>query len=278
MGFMGFEDKEIAAIKPDVLTPAETAAKLEAVGANKANMPLLRSIILGILAGMFIAVGGMMMALVLGDSTLPIAVRRIVGGLVFCVGLILVLLSGAELFTGNTLIINATMSKKVKWSAYIKNLVIIWLANLAGSLLFVIIVFFSNFGSLYPDNAIADTFIYLATSKVSLPPLTMFFKAILCNFLVCLAVWMAYSGRSFTDKFLAILFPITAFVAAGGEHCVANMFLLPMGFVYNLVAGGSAAIDIAGIGYNLGLVTLGNVVGGAIFVGLFYWGAFRKKA
>ncbi|MDR0501029.1 MAG: formate/nitrite transporter family protein [Coriobacteriales bacterium] len=275
---MSLEDKEIAAVRPDVLTPAENAAKLETIGVNKVNMPLTRSIILGILAGMFIAMGGMMLALILGDATLPIAVRRIVGGLVFCIGLVLVLLSGAELFTGNNLIINATMSKKVKWSAYIKNLIIIWIANLVGSLIAVAIIYFSNFGALYPDNAIANTFISLAASKVALPPVTMFFKAILCNFLVCLAVWMSFSGRTFVDKFFAIIFPITAFVAAGGEHCVANMFLIPLGFVYNLAAGGAAAIDIAGIAYNLGLVTLGNMVGGIVFVGLFYWAAFRKKA
>ncbi|GHT79656.1 hypothetical protein FACS1894104_4700 [Actinomycetota bacterium] len=178
---MSLDDKEVAAVKPDVLTPAETAAKLETIGVNKINMPLSRSIILGILAGMFIAMGGMMLGLVLGDATLPIAIRRILGGLVFCVGLVLVLLSGAELFTGNNLIINATMSKKVKWGAYIKNLIIIWIANLVGSLIAVAIIYFSNFGGLYPDNAIANTFISLAASKVALPPLTMFFKAILCN-------------------------------------------------------------------------------------------------
>jgi formate/nitrite transporter len=281
---MSMDEKTVSAVKPDVLTPADTEQKLETISVAKANMPLIRAIPLGILAGIFIGMGGMMLGLVLGDSTIPFIVQRLLGGLVFCVGLILVLLAGAELFTGNNLIISAVLSGKVSWSAYVGNLVLVWVTNLIGSLIAVAIVFFANTGALN-SGAVGDAFINLAAAKIALPPVTLFFKAILCNLLVCLAVWMAFAGRSFVDKFLAILFPVTAFVAVGAEHSVANMFFLPMGLAQKLAgtAVGEAAvaaadkIDIGGIVYNLGMVTLGNIVGGAILVGVMYWIAFHKK-
>jgi formate/nitrite transporter len=278
------DEKTVSAVKPDALTPADTEQKLEAISVAKANMPLVRAIPLGILAGVFIGMGGMMLGLVLGDSTIPFIAQRLLGGLVFCVGLILVLLAGAELFTGNNLIISAVLSGKVSWGAYVGNLVLVWVTNLIGSLIAVAIVFFANTGALN-SGAVGDAFINLAAAKIALPPVTLFFKAILCNLLVCLAVWMAFAGRTFVDKFLAILFPVTAFVAVGAEHSVANMFFLPMGLAQKLAgtAVGEAAvaaadkIDVGGIVYNLGMVTLGNIVGGAILVGVIYWIAFHKK-
>jgi formate/nitrite transporter len=196
----------------------------------------------------------------------------------------LVILAGAELFTGNNLIIMSVLSGKVTWRAFAINLLIIWLTNLIGSLIAVAIVFYANVGAMN-GGAAADAFINLAAMKVSIAPLTLFFKAILCNFLVCLAVWLAAAGRTFVDKFFAVFFPITAFVAAGGEHSVANMFLIPMGFFQGLAgnATGEAAIaaastiDLTGIAYNIGMVTLGNMVGGILLVGCAYWLAFAKK-
>jgi formate/nitrite transporter len=280
------DEKTVAIVKPDVLTPAETEQKLEAIGVAKANMPLARSVTLGIFAGIFIGMGGMMLGLVLGDSAnIPFIAQRLLGGLSFCVGLILVLLAGAELFTGNNLIIAATLSGKVLWGAYLKNLVIIWVTNLIGSLIAVAIVFLANVPAMgSTPGAVGDAFMNLAAMKATIPPLALLFKAILCNFLVCLAVWMAFAGRTFTDKFLAVLFPITAFVAAGAEHSVANMFFLPMGYVLKLSnsAVGEKAleaadkIDIGGIAYNLGIVTIGNMIGGVILVGVLYWIAFHK--
>jgi formate/nitrite transporter len=275
-GTMSLEASEITAVKPDMLTPAQTEAKLETIGTNKAAMPLLRAILLGILAGLFVGLGGMMLGLVLSTPDVPFFVSRLIGGLAFCLGLVLVLLAGAELFTGNTLIIAATLSKKVSWGAYAKNLVLIWVTNLIGSLLAVAIVYLSGFGDMN-GGLISSTFISLAATKVAIPPLTLLFKAILCNMLVCLAVWMSYAGRTFVDKFLAILFPVTAFVACGAEHSVANMFLIPLGALYNFVGGTGAAIDIVGIAYNLGMVTLGNMIGGIVLVGLVYWAAFKKS-
>jgi formate/nitrite transporter len=277
------DEKTVAAIKPDVLTPAETEQKLEGIGVAKANMPLIRSIVLGIFAGIFIGMGGMMLGLVLGDSTIPFIAQRLLGGLAFCIGLILVLLAGAELFTGNNLIIAAVLSGKVSWGAYIKNLIIIWLANLVGSLIAVAVVFLANTGGMN-GGAVGDAFINLAAAKVTIEPVALFFKAVLCNLLVCLAVWMSFAGRTFADKFFAVLFPITAFVAAGAEHSVANMFFLPLGYVLKLTdsAVGEKAlaavdkIDLGGIAYNLSVVTIGNIVGGAILVGVLYWLAFHK--
>jgi formate/nitrite transporter len=277
------DEKAVAAVKPDVLTPAETEQKLETIGVNKAAMPMVKAIPLGILAGIFIGMGGMMLGLVLSDATIPFVAQRLLGGLSFCIGLVLVLLAGAELFTGNNLIVAAVLSGKVSWGAYVKNLIIIWVTNLIGSLIAVAVVFFANTGAMNA-GAVGDAFINLAAMKVTIPPLALFFKAVLCNFLVCLAVWMAFAGRTFADKFFAVLFPITAFVAAGAEHSVANMFFLPMGFAQKLAgnAVGDTAIaaadkiDLVGIAYNLGMVTIGNIVGGALLVGVMYWIAFHK--
>jgi formate/nitrite transporter len=283
---MNMDEKATAAIKPDVLTPAETEQKLEAIGVAKANMPMIRAIPLGILAGLFIGMGGMMLGLVLADSTIPFIAQRLLGGLGFCIGLILVLLAGAELFTGNNLIVAATLSGKVSWGAYLKNLLIVWVTNLIGSLIAVAVVFLANTGAMgSTPGAMGDAFINLAAAKVTIPPVTLLFKAILCNFLVCLAVWLSFAGRTFVDKFLAILFPVTAFVAVGAEHSVANMFFLPMGYLLKLSnsAVGEKAleaadkIDLGGIAYNLGVVTIGNIIGGAILVGVMYWIAFHKS-
>jgi formate/nitrite transporter len=283
---MSMDEKTVATIKPDVLTPAETEQKLETIGVAKANMSMIRVVPLGILAGLFIGMGGMMLGLVLGDSTIPFIAQRLLGGLGFCIGLVLVLLAGAELFTGNNLIVAATLSGKVSWGAYAKNLIIVWATNLIGSLIAVAIVFLANTAALgSTPGAMGDAFINLAAVKVTIPPVTLLFKAILCNFLVCLAVWMSFAGRSFVDKFLAILFPVTAFVAVGAEHSVANMFLIPMGYLLKLSnsAVGEKAleaadkIDLGGIVYNLGVVSIGNIIGGAILVGVMYWIAFHKS-
>jgi formate/nitrite transporter len=265
-----------------VLTPAETEQKLEAIGISKVAMPLKNSIVLGIMAGIFIGMGGMMLGLVLSDSTVPFIAQRLLGALSFCIGLILVLLAGAELFTGNNLIIAAVASRKVSWGAYFKNLLVVWIANLVGSLIAVGIVYLAG-THLMNGGAVGDIFVKLAVTKVSYEPLMLFFKAILCNFLVCLAVWLSFAGKTFADKFLAVLFPITAFVAVGGEHSVANMFLIPMGLLLKLTGFtpdgfDAAALDVASTFYNLGLVTLGNMVGGVILVGLVYWFVFHRKA
>jgi len=167
-------------------------------------------------------------------------VQRTVGGLCFCLGLVLVLCCGAELFTGNILMVCARASKKISGAALARSWALVWLGNLAGSLVAVALVFFANVQGMN-GGEVGEAFVSVAAGKVALDPLTLFVKAVMCNILVCLAVWIGLSAKTVADKVLGILLPISAFVACGFEHCVANMFFLPMGLLLNTVAGIGAA-------------------------------------
>ncbi len=170
----------------------------------------------------------------------------------------------------------AKASKKITFGGLFRNWGIVWVGNLAGSLLAMFIIFMSNLQGMN-GGAVGEAFVSVAAGKVSLAPEVLFFKAILCNILVCLAVWIGFSSKTTADKVLGILLPISAFVACGFEHCVANMFFLPMGLVLNgLGFGAAGAVTLGGVAYNLVLATLGNIVGG-LLVGLAYWFIYRKK-
>ena len=276
---MALEESEVAALRPDALTPAQTEAKTEGIGVTKANMAVAKCFVSAILAGAFIGFGGMFFCLVLGDGSLPFAVQRLGGGLVFCLGLILVLCCGAELFTGNILLLCAKASGKISWGQTVKNWALVWLGNLVGALLVVFLVYFAQMAAMN-GGAVGETMVSVAAGKVSPAWGTLFFKGILCNILVCLAVWIGFAGRTIADKVLGVLFPITAFVACGFEHCVANMFFLPMGLLMNTLGVGEAGlITLGGVLFNLSAATLGNIVGGAL-VALAYWFIYapRKKA
>lgn len=271
--------EEIAAIRPDALSPAENEVKAETVGITKAHLTTAKCFVLAILAGAFIAFGALYFCVFMGDPTLPFGVQRLVGGICFCLGLVLVLCCGAELFTGNMLLICAKAANKITWKDLLRNWGLVWFGNLVGSLLTVALVYFADIPSLNSGN-VAAAMVNIAAGKVALEPITLFCKAILCNIFVCLAVWIGFSARTVVDKVIGILLPISAFVACGFEHCVANMFFLPMGFVLNLSGAGAAgALALEGIVYNIALATLGNIVGGAL-VGLAYWYVYsnRKKA
>ena len=268
---------------------ARSAAALleqaENVAANKAKLPLGRTFVLSMLAGMMIGMGATFMLLVKSDSDLSFAVSQILGGLCFSLGLLCVIVAGAELFTGNTLMVAGACDKKCAWSAMLKNWVVVYVGNLVGSLLLVGIMVGANFGGMN-GGAVGNAMINVAYSKISLSPVVIFFRGIMCNWLVCLAVWMGFAGRTVIDKVFTTIFPVVAFVACGFEHCVANMFFLPMGIAALGVYGYSGAGDIAaitqaltasGAAYNIALATLGNIVGGAVFVGLAYWAAYRTK-
>ena len=267
----------------DAYTGPEIAKKALAAGENKAKLPFLPTFILGIMAGAYIAFAAVLFTLVTTDSGLGFGMMRLVGGLVFCLGLILVVVGGAELFTGNTLIIMAWLSGRVGTGKLLRNWVIVYLGNLVGSLLVVGLVFASGHWGM-DKNAVGATAISIATVKVSHTWGATFASGILCNALVCLAVWLCYGARTTTDKIMAILFPITAFVACGFEHCVANMYFIPAGifaalderFVDALPAGAStAALTWSNfINKNLIPATLGNIVGGALMVGAVYWVAY----
>jgi formate/nitrite transporter len=271
-------EHQLKALRPDHLSGPETLAKMEAAAVSKARMPLLRQIVLSMMAGFYIGIGAAFFGLVISDASLPFAIQRILGGLVFSLGLFLVVCATAELFTGNILMTSAAVSKKISWLALLKNWAIVWLGNLAGALLCAALVFLSNYGGLASGQAIADALVGLASAKVGIEPAALFFKAVMCNVLVCLAIWLTFAARTIIDKFVAVAFPITAFVAMGFEHSVANMFFLPLGFLMkaghrfsdNLDSAILDRLDIGAIAYNISVVTLGNIIGGALLVACAY--------
>ena len=278
---MALEPEEIKALRPDALSPAEIEAKAETISVGKASMSVGKMFLLAIMAGLFIGCGATLFTLVQGDSELTFAIKRVFGAACFSVGLMLVVCCGAELFTGNTLMVCGLGSKKINWGGMLKNWVVVWLGNLAGSLLMAFLVYMSAMAAMN-NGLVGDAMVSIATGKVTLAPETIFCKAILCNFLVCLAVWISFGARTIADKIICVIMPITAFVACGFEHCVANMFFLFMGFFAKLAGYGAAidaaALNLGGIFYNLTFATLGNIVGGMVMVGLVYWIVYHKKS
>jgi formate transporter len=260
-------------------SPAEIKEAVEKVGVKKANLPFLASFMLAIVAGGGVGFGALYYTIVASDPTLSFAVTRVVGGLVFTLGLALVLVGGAELFTGNNLIVMAWASGKVSTGTMLRNWAIVWLGNFIGALGLIVLVFFSHHLDMN-DGRIGLSVLTTAAGKIRPDFVTLFFKGILCNVLVCAAVWLAYAGRSVTDKIVAVILPISAFIAAGFEHCVANMYFLPLAWL--LIQSGhipanfdASPVTITGIIHNLVPVTLGNIVGGAGFVGAVYWAIYR---
>ncbi|MBR3181909.1 MAG: formate/nitrite transporter family protein [Eggerthellaceae bacterium] len=281
--------KEVAAAKPDCRSAAALFAQAQNVAIGKTKLDIAPAFALAIMAGMLIATGATFMLLVKGDTTLSFAVSQVLGGLAFSLGLLCVIVAGAELFTGNCLMVCAAADKKISWGAVLKNWVIVYVGNLVGSLIIVGILLGANFASMN-GGAVGDAMINVAYGKISLEPHIIFFRGIMCNWLVCLAVWMGFAGRTVIDKVFTSIFPVMAFVACGFEHCVANMFFLPMGIAALNTYGYAGDIDptkldaimqalnVGGACYNIGIATIGNIVGGAIMVGMVYWAAYHKKA
>lgn len=275
--------KEGAASQPvisiDSLAPAAIERKAESIGVTKNALTLSRLIPLALAAGFFIGLGGLYFTLFMADSSLSFAVQRFAGALMFSLGLALVIICGAELFTGNSLMIGVLASRKIPVGGMLRNWIWVWIFNLVGAVILVTLVYLSDTPKLGQMGA---TMMKIAAGKVSLGWGTLFFKGILCNVLVCLAVWMGFAAHSVADKILAVLLPVSAFVALGFEHCVANMYFLPMGYLlassdFPAPAGfDPSVITIPGIFYNLSAVTLGNLVGG-FMVALVYWWAFAEK-
>jgi formate/nitrite transporter len=270
---------------PDCRPPAEMALKMEAIGVTKANGNIFTISLLGILAGFFIGLGAMFCTLVTTDIQVGFGLGKLIGGITFCLGLILVVVAGAELFTGNALMVASRASGKIKLSQLFQNWGIVYFTNLVGALLLVLVVFYSQFWALNAYKVGANALL-IANAKVNLAFWPAFARGILCNTLVCLAVWLCFGARTTIDKIFAILFPITAFVACGFEHSIANMYFIPMGIA---VAGQAKVLEVAGVtasqvsnlnitGFvgNLIPVTLGNIVGGT-FVGSVYWLAYLRK-
>lgn len=271
------------------LTPSEIVDFTEETGVKKAEMPIQRTLLLAFLAGVFIALASVG-SNIIAHNIENIGVAKYLAGLIFPTGLILVVIAGAELFTGNNLISIASLAGRVKWSKFVWNLSLVWFGNLVGSVFIALLIYLS--GQLEYTNGLLGAYtIKVATIKTSLTFTQAFSSAILCNLLVCLAVWMSYSAKDIAGKTLVIFFPIWLFIASGYEHSVANMYYLSAG----LMAKGDAkfvsvASETLGITSeklnnltiinaftdNLIPVTLGNLVGGALFIGAWYWWAYKK--
>ena len=262
----------------DAFSPKEIVEKVETIGVAKARLPLLSMLMLGILAGAFIGLGALYFVIVKSDPSLGFASKQVLGGVVFSLGLILVVVAGAELFTGNNLLAMAWADGKISTLELLRNWVVVCIGNFIGAAGLALLVYLSR----HPDmnqGAIAQEYLKIAEAKAALPFWTAFFKGMLCNTLVCMAVWMALAGRSVTDKVVAIVFPISAFVAAGFEHSVANMYFFPLAMLLQTFAdAGTAAHTITWAGFlrNLVPVILGNIVGGSVLVGLVYHVIYRR--
>lgn len=246
-------------------SPAQIAASVESVGVTKARMPLLALTMLGICAGGFIGLGALYYTIVASDPALSFATTRVLGGVVFSLGLVLVVIAGAELFTGNNLLAMAWADKKITTFELLRNWAVVYLANAIGAMGLAVLVYLADHGA-GNGGAITAQYVEIAQAKLALPFGQAFFKGVLCNLLVCLAVWIALAGRSVVDKIVAVVFPISAFVAAGFEHSVANMYFIPLGLLYG-GGDGSEWLRFAG---SLVPVTLGNIVGGSVLVAAVY--------
>lgn len=289
-------------IRIDSLLPAEMASRAEYLGVRKAEMPFFTMLMLSILAGAFISLGAIFATTVSAggmpvtaadgsavfSTAFPYGVTRLLAGLVFCLGLILVIVGGAELFTGNNLIIMAWASRKVTTRALLRNWVIVYAGNFIGSIGTVVLMFFSKqytFGA----DAVGIAALKIAIAKCQLGFLQAIALGILCNGLVCLAVWLSFSARTTLDKIASIIFPITAFVAAGFEHSIANMYFVPYALFIQMFDPefvASVADKVPGLekltwsGFflnNLIPVTIGNIIGGAVLVAAVYWSVFLRN-
>ncbi len=271
----------------DALLPAEMARRAEYIGVSKSEAPVLQTLVLAILAGAFIALGAIFATTVATGTSgmLPYGVGKLLVGAVFCLGLILVIVGGAELFTGNNLIVMAWASRKVSTASLLRNWVVVYAGNFIGSMGTAIMVFFSRQYT-FASGGIGETALSIAAGKVGLGWFQALMLGVLCNIMVCLAVWLTFSARSTIDKIAAIFFPITAFVAAGFEHSIANMYFIPIGLLIKMldpafVAASSVDTSLLTWGSfvnNLIPVTLGNILGGSVFVAAIYWSIFLRNS
>jgi formate transporter len=285
-----------AEVSFDALLPPQMASRAEAIGIRKAQTDFWTLLALAVLAGAFIAAGALYATTVsAGAAALPYGVGRLLAGFVFCLGLILVIVAGAELFTGNNLIVMAWAGRKVKTRQLLRNWGVVYLGNFIGAILTALIMLGTQ-QYMFGKGSVGVAALNTALTKVMLNPIQAMFLGIMCNALVCMAVWLCFSARSTIDKILAIIFPISAFVAAGFEHSVANMYFVPMGLLIKQFAPASfwaadalakATPAVTVVAYtkltwvnflvnNLIPVTIGNIIGGAGLVGLVYWFAYLR--
>ncbi|MDX2157627.1 MAG: formate/nitrite transporter family protein [Hyphomicrobiaceae bacterium] len=272
----------------EALLPPDVALACEAAGAAKARRDATALVVLGVLAGAFIAFGAIFMTVVLtGSADLPFGVARLLGGLVFSLGLVLVIAGGAELFTGDSLMIVACASRRITVGALLRAWALVYVGNILGALGTAVLVLLAGQHG-FAGGGIGKTALTIAAAKAALPTLQLFFLAVLCNVLVCLAVWMSFGGRTTTDKVIVVLLPVAAFVAAGFEHSIANIYLLPYALAIKAWAGPSFWLSIGAMPadypsltagnalHNIVVATIGNLVGGSLMVGAVYWFVYLR--
>lgn len=263
----------------DAFSPAEIFARVESVGVTKARLPLPSMLMLSMLAGAYIGLGALYYVLVRADPTLGFAARQVLGGAVFSLGLLMVVVAGAELFTGNNLLVMAWAASRISTRELLRSWLIVFCGNFLGAVGLAVLVVLSNHPAAN-HGAVAAQYLQIAAAKTQLSFVPAFFSGVLCNALVCVAIWMAIAGRSVVDKAVAIVFPISAFVAAGFEHCVANMYLIPMAMLIQATGGGGASPPVlwSGLLANMVPVVLGNLAGGAVFVGVVFHVIYTRAA
>lgn len=270
----------------DSYSPADVADRLQTIGVTKARMPTSKILLLAILAGAFISLGAMYYTVVMTEPGTAWGASRMLGGIAFSLGFILVVIAGAELFTGNNLIVMAWANGLITTKEILRNWVLVYIANTVGALLTLLLLYLSGFLDSH-HHQVGVTAIKIALHKVDHSFIEGFFLGLFCNALVCLASWMTYAARSVTDKIMSILMPISAFVAMGFEHCIANMFMIPLGIVAALdpeiraLSSFSeeqfALLNMSGFVNNIIPVTLGNIVGGAGLVAFVYYFIYLRN-
>jgi len=265
----------MATLSPfDAYSPREIAQRVQDVCMIKAQVSLLQLVMLGILAGAFIGLGSLFYVVVVSDAQLGFAAQRVLGGVVFSLGLLLVVVAGAELFTGNNLLAMAWADGCLSTRDVLHNWVVVCASNFVGAAGLAAVVFLSGHTDMN-GGAVGRTYLKIAAAKSALPFWNAFFLGVLCNVLVCMAVWMTLAGRSVVDKFVAIVFPVAAFVAAGFEHSIANMYFLPLAIMLQASAG--ETVQVAGLWRNLVPGIAGNMVGGSVLVARVYYVIYRRK-
>ncbi len=272
------------------LTPPEVLKYTEEIGYRKANMPFRSSLLLSFLAGVFIALASVG-SNIISHNIPDIGLSKYLAGLIFPAGLILVVVAGAELFTGNNLLSVAVLSKRVTVSKFLSNISILWAGNLIGSIFIAFLIFYSGHLD-YSGGALGAYTIKVGVIKTNLSFVNLFFSGILCNILVCLAVWMSYSAKDITGKSIVVFFPIWLFIASGYEHSVANMYYLSAALLAKTtpeyLSASQTLFDVDSLQLsnlnifgalvkNLIPVTLGNLLGGSFFIGAWYWAAYKTQ-
>lgn len=268
--------------------PPDMALACEAAGTSKAKRDAITLFVLGLLAGAFIAFGAIFMTVVLtGSDDLPWGLARLLAGIVFSLGLILVIVGGAELFTGDALMIMAYASGRIDLLALLRAWLLVYAGNVVGAIGTAVLVFLAN-GHGFADGGVGETALTIASAKAGLPLGQLFFLAVLCNVLVCLAVWMSFGARTVADKVAVIVPPIAAFVAAGFEHSIANLYFLPYALLIKWLApaafwaaieqeaGAYPALTVSAALSNIAVATAGNLIGGSLMVGAVYWFVYLR--